>query len=99
MLQAGCNSTRFKAYNLAAREPTLIVVTWRVLLIIIGNTVCQRSRDSSVGIATGYGLDDQGEPEFEPDRVNNVRFSISSRPLWGPPNLLSNGYWGLFPGG
>jgi hypothetical protein len=22
------------------------------------------SRDSSVGIATGYGLDDQGEPEF-----------------------------------
>jgi hypothetical protein len=24
-----------------------------------------RSRDSSVGIATGYGLDDQGEREFE----------------------------------
>jgi hypothetical protein len=24
-----------------------------------------RSRDSSVGIATGYGLDDQGELEFE----------------------------------
>jgi hypothetical protein len=24
-----------------------------------------RSRDSSVGIATGYGLDDQGEWEFE----------------------------------
>jgi hypothetical protein len=24
-----------------------------------------RSRDSSVGIATGYGLDDQGEQEFE----------------------------------
>jgi hypothetical protein len=23
------------------------------------------SRDSSVGIATGYGLDDQGEREFE----------------------------------
>jgi hypothetical protein len=36
--------------------------------------------DSSVGIATGYGLDDQGEREFtspyRPDR------------LWGPPNLL-----------
>jgi hypothetical protein len=28
-------------------------------VIIIGN------RDSSVGIATGYGLDDQGEREFE----------------------------------
>jgi hypothetical protein len=24
-----------------------------------------RSSDSSVGIATGYGLDDQGEREFE----------------------------------
>jgi hypothetical protein len=24
-----------------------------------------RSQDSSVGIATGYGLDDQGEREFE----------------------------------
>jgi hypothetical protein len=23
------------------------------------------SRDSSVGIATGYGMDDQGEREFE----------------------------------
>jgi hypothetical protein len=37
------------------------------------NTVLQKSlhtptnmnRDSSVGIATGYGLDDQGEREFE----------------------------------
>jgi hypothetical protein len=25
----------------------------------------QGSRDSSVGIATGYGLDDQGEPQFK----------------------------------
>jgi hypothetical protein len=25
----------------------------------------KRSRDSLVGIATGYGLDDQGEREFE----------------------------------
>jgi hypothetical protein len=25
----------------------------------------RRSRDSSVGIATGYGLDDEGEREFE----------------------------------
>jgi hypothetical protein len=33
---------------------TLIKLTWK-----------GRSRDSSVGIATGYGLDDQGEREFE----------------------------------
>jgi hypothetical protein len=34
-----------------------------------------------------------------PDRVKNFRFSISSRLALGPPSLLSNGYWGLFPRG
>jgi hypothetical protein len=31
-----------------------------------------------------------------PGKVKNVYFSISSRPFWGPPSLLSNGYQGLF---
>jgi hypothetical protein len=53
------------------------------------------SRDSSVGIATGYGLD---------DRRIGVRVQLESRiftspcrsdRLWGPHNLLSNGYRGL----
>jgi hypothetical protein len=39
MLQTGCNSTRFKAYNLATREPTLIVGTLEGF--VTGNTVCQ----------------------------------------------------------
>jgi hypothetical protein len=38
------------------------------------------SGDSSVGIATGYGLDDQGGGSSSPGRVNNFHFSISSRP-------------------
>jgi hypothetical protein len=54
-------------------------------------------RDSAVGIATGYGLGDQGV---------GVRVAVGSRiffsprrpdRLCGPPNLLSGGYWGLFP--
>jgi hypothetical protein len=55
-----------------------------------------RQQDNVVGIATGYGLDDQ---------KIGVRFAVGSRiftppsrpdRLWGPLNLLSNGYRGLF---
>jgi hypothetical protein len=51
------------------------------------------SRDSSVGIALGYGLNDRG---------SRVRFPVgtgNSSLHWGPPSLLSNGYQQLFPWG
>jgi hypothetical protein len=41
------------------------------------------SRDTSVGIATGYGLDDQGGESSSPGRVKNFQFSVSSRPALG----------------
>jgi hypothetical protein len=56
------------------------------------------SRGSADGIETAYGPDDRGvgvqipevlrifTPPYRPDR------------LWGPPNLLSNGSEGSFPG-
>jgi hypothetical protein len=54
-------------------------------------------RDGSVGIATGYGLDDRGVVVRVP--VGSRIFSSPQRPdwLWGPLNLLSNGYRCLFP--
>jgi hypothetical protein len=50
--------------------------------------------DSSVGLATGYGLDGRGS---FPGR--GKRFvSSPQRPdrLWGPPSHLTNGYRGAF---
>jgi hypothetical protein len=57
-----------------------------------------RSRDSAVGITTGYGLDDRGVGVWVP--VGSRIFSSANRPgrHWGPLNLISNGYRGLYPG-
>jgi hypothetical protein len=51
-------------------------------------------RNSAVGIATGYRLDDREVGVRVP--AGSRIFSSLRRPdrLWGPPNLLSNGYRG-----
>jgi hypothetical protein len=66
--------------------------------VYFSSFVFLRSRDSVVGIATGYGLDDGGVVVRVP--VGSRIFSSPRCPnqLWGPPNL-SNGYRGLFPRG
>jgi hypothetical protein len=57
------------------------------------------SRDSTVGVAIGYGLDDRGVAFRVP--VGSRIFSSPRRQdrLWSPPNLLPNGYRGFFPRG
>jgi hypothetical protein len=57
------------------------------------------SRDSAVGIATGYGLDGRGVGVRVP--VQSRIFCSPRCPdrLWDLPSLLSNGYRGLYPRG
>jgi hypothetical protein len=59
-----------------------------------------KGRDSSVGVALGYGLDDRGSRVRFPAGAGN--FSLHHRVQngsGGPRSLLSKGYRGLFPWG
>jgi hypothetical protein len=64
-----------------------------VFFIIVANSDISKKtsgRDSVVGIAIGYGLDDRGVGVRVPV---GSRIFTSPRPpdrLWGPPNLLAN---------
>jgi hypothetical protein len=69
------------------------------LLFKRNNSGLKGSRDSSVGIATSYGLDDRGVGVLVP--VWSRILSSPRRPdrLWGRLNLLSSGYRVHFPRG
>jgi hypothetical protein len=66
-------------------------------ILLWPNVPLLSSRNSAVGIETGYGLDDRGVGNRV--TVGSRIFSSSrhSNRLWGPPRLVSNGYWMLFP--
>jgi hypothetical protein len=49
-----------------------------------------RSRDSAIGKATGYGMDERG---------NGVLVPVEQDPFSSHPDVFSNGYRGCFPRG
>jgi hypothetical protein len=49
---------------------------------------CLLGRDSSVGMATGYGLHDQGGGSSSPGMVKFFTSPYRPDRLWGPPKLL-----------
>jgi hypothetical protein len=66
------------------------------MVTLLENIWC---RDSAVGIATGYVLDDRGVEFRVPVRSRIFSYPRRLDRLWGPLNLLTNGYRGLFPQG
>jgi hypothetical protein len=58
-----------------------------------------KRRDTTVSIASGYGLDDRRVGVRVPVGLRIFFSPCLPDRLWGPPNLLSNGYRWLFPGG
>jgi len=61
--------------------------------ILKDNHISTRGPGSSVGIATGYGLEGPGS-----NTGGGARFSAPIQTARGPPSLLDNGYRD-FPGG
>jgi hypothetical protein len=71
-------------------------IFWKYFFLSL--KIFRDSRDSSVGIATGYGMDDRGVGVRVP--VGLRIFYSLRRPdrLWGSPKLLSNRYGVKLPG-
>jgi hypothetical protein len=86
--------TYFNAVSIIQNNAQLCINT-KENYVMYTETIMRR--DSSVSIATRYGLDGLGSIIGK----ENIFASTPQRPdrLWGPSSLLSIGYRGHFPGG
>jgi hypothetical protein len=73
-------------------SPLRILYLSKWYSILETSIISELSRDSAVGIATGYGQDNRGVGVRV--LVGSRIFSSLRRPdrIWGPSSLLSNGY-------
>jgi hypothetical protein len=88
-------------YVKAERETDISEFLVSILTCLTGREDFSRfmSRDNTVGIATGYGMEDRGVGVRV--TVGSRIFSSRRRPdrIWGLASLLSNGYWEFLPRG
>jgi hypothetical protein len=75
--------TTCSAYKAIIRQYTLTNIFKLLNCVLDMNSLQYRSWDSVVGIATGYGLDDQGGWNLSHGRVKNFLFPKKSRPVLG----------------
>jgi hypothetical protein len=98
----GCRLYARVSHNLSClmRCPNPTWMSWQTLLCLLHiiTLTWLHSREFSLGITTGCGLDDWGIRVRV--LVGSRIFSSPRRPdrLWGPLRLLYNGYRWLFPG-
>jgi hypothetical protein len=72
----------------------LPIIIWVKLFPLYWHTLW--IRESVVGIATSYGLGDREVTVRVPVGPKTFYSPRCSDEIWGPPNLLSNGYRGHF---
>jgi hypothetical protein len=92
-----CLYLAFKLWSKDGNKSTQLKCIYHEIILVLYHIVW--SRDSVVGIATGYNPDDRGVGVQVLVGVRMFTSPCCPDQLWGPPNLLSNGYQRLFPRG
>jgi hypothetical protein len=90
------NDSQISFYLLYRHVCVSVRIPVRCNFLTLSNSM---SRGSSVGIATGYELHYRGVGVPVPLASRIFYSPLRPHRLWGPPDLLSNRYQGLFPRG